>query len=98
MGEASEFFRHGSLGYSSTSTPGSFDGMELRATGWRVEPLEVDLLESSFFDDRTRFPEGTIAFDSALLMRSIPHEWRARERLTAPKAAPRLRPSFRARA
>jgi hypothetical protein len=90
LGEASEFFRHGALGYSTTGRPGSFDGMELRATGWRVEPLQVDLVESSYFDDRTRFPEGTIAFDSALLMRSVPHEWRARERLSAAQTVPRL--------
>jgi hypothetical protein len=90
LGEASEFFRHGSLGYSSTGRPGSFDGMELRATGWRVEPLAVDSVESSYFDDPARFPPGSIAFDSGLLMRSVPHEWRARERLTAQKAVPRL--------
>jgi hypothetical protein len=90
LGEASEFFRHGSLGYSSTGRPGSFDGMELRATGWRVEPLAVDLVESSYFDDPSRFPEGSIAFDSALLMRSVPHEWRARGRLIARQPLPQL--------
>jgi hypothetical protein len=34
-------------------------------------------MESSFFDDRNRFPAGSIEFDSALLMRGIKHEWRA---------------------
>jgi hypothetical protein len=97
LGEASEFFRHGSLGYSSTSRPGSFDGMELRATGWRVEPLNVDVVESSYFDDRSRFPAESIAFDSALLMRSIPHEWRARERLTARQAVPQLSHTYSVR-
>ena len=65
--------------------------MELRATGWRVEPLAVDLVESSYFDDPTRFPAGSIAFDSGLLMRSVPHEWRARGRLIARQRHPVLR-------
>jgi hypothetical protein len=91
LGEASEFFRSGSVGYSPSSN-GSFDGMELRTTGWRVEPLAVDLVESSYFDDRSRFPEGSIAFDHALLMRSVPHEWRAKDPIAARQAVPRLSP------
>jgi hypothetical protein len=57
--------------------------MELRTQNWSVEPLEVDLVESSFFDDRARFPEGSIAFDCALLMRDLAHEWHARPQLAA---------------
>jgi hypothetical protein len=57
---------------------GGFEGMELRTPGWRVEPLEVDVLESTFFGDPARFPEGSIAFDSALLMRGTPHALPAR--------------------
>jgi hypothetical protein len=79
LGAASAFFERGSLGYSSTARPGEFDGMELRCSGWRVEPVEVERVESSFFADRSRFPAGSIAFDCALLMRRIEHEWQGRE-------------------
>lgn len=78
---ASNFFAQGSLGYSATSDAGRFDGIELRCANWHVEPLLVDEVTSSFFDDRTRFPTGTIGFDCALLMRGIQHEWHGREDL-----------------
>ena len=76
-----QFFRRGSLGYSVTSDPHRLDGLELRSARWQVEPLDVDKVRSSFFDDRSRFPEGTVAFDSALLMRNIEHEWHGRNPL-----------------
>ena len=53
--------------------------MELRSFGWRVDPLAVELVESSFFADRSRFPAGSVEFDCALLMRGIHHEWHERE-------------------
>lgn len=81
LSECSEFFRRGSLGYSVTSQPGQLDGLELRTRSWRMEPLEVLRVESSFFDDRDLFPAGSIAFDSALLMRDIEHEWHTRRPL-----------------
>ena len=77
--EASEFFERGSIGYSVTSRPGEFDGLELRSLTWRVEPLAVERIETSFFEDSKRFPEGSVEFDSALLMRGIDHEWHGRE-------------------
>ena len=36
--DASEFFRHGSSGYSATRDAGRFDGMELRCEHWSVRP------------------------------------------------------------
>jgi hypothetical protein len=78
LAEASAFFERGSLGYSATSRPGEFDGLELRCSGWRVEPLAVERVESSFFDDRSLFPTGSAEFDCALLMRGVEHEWHAR--------------------
>jgi uncharacterized protein YqjF (DUF2071 family) len=73
--EASAFFQAGSLGYSATPDPTRFQGLELRCQTWNVEPLEVDEVRSSFFDDPTIFPKGSITFDCALLMRGIEHEW-----------------------
>ena len=72
---ASSFFEPGSLGYSVTRQPGRLDGIELRTEGWDVQPLEVDEVSSSYFFDRTRFPEGSVEFDCALAMRNITHEW-----------------------
>jgi len=79
--EASDFFEQGSLGWSATEQTGEFDGLELRSFDWQVAPLAVERVESSFFDDRTLFPAGSAAFDSALLMRGIDHEWHARGKL-----------------
>jgi hypothetical protein len=79
--EASDFFRGGSLGYSATGTPGIYDGLELRSFNWYVQPLAIEEVESSFFEDRTMFPPGSVEFDCALLMRKIDHEWHGKESL-----------------
>jgi hypothetical protein len=81
--DASAFFERGSLGYSATHRPGHFDGLELRSFGWRVQPLEVDVVASSYFENETLFPRGSVQFDCALLMRDIAHEWHARDQLCA---------------
>lgn len=75
LAEASAFFQGGALGYSATADPSRFQGMELSCRRWQVEPLAVATVSSSYFDDRGVFPEGSIAFDCALLMRDIEHEW-----------------------
>jgi hypothetical protein len=81
LSDASDFFLAGSLGYSATDTPGKYDGLELNCENWRVEPMNIERVESSFFDDESRFTRGSVEFDCALLMRNIPHEWRSREDL-----------------
>jgi Uncharacterized conserved protein (COG2071) len=81
--EASEFFERGSLGYSVTATPDQFDGLELRSFNWQVHPLAVEKVESSFFEDQTLFPPGSVQFDCALLMRGIDHEWHGRGMICA---------------
>jgi hypothetical protein len=80
--EASEFFRGGALGWSARPSGDEFDGLELRCDDWRVEPLTVERVESSFFGDRKLFPPGSAVFDNALLMRAIEHDWIAHGRLT----------------
>ncbi|HWD93523.1 MAG TPA: hypothetical protein VG938_14375 [Verrucomicrobiae bacterium] len=79
--EASEFFQSGALGWSSRTEKNSFDGLELRCDQWRMEPLAIEWVESSFFDDSNTFPAGSVKFDSAFLMRDIAHEWHARGQL-----------------
>ena len=77
---ASAYFEGGSVGYSTgRNGDGRLDGLELRSLGWKVEALRVERIESSFFDDVRRFPNGSIRFDCALLMRGIEHEWHERE-------------------
>ncbi len=73
--EASAFFSAGSLGYSATPDPRRFQGLELRCHRWQVEPLAISAVQSRYFDDKAVFPTGSIAFDCALLMRGIEHEW-----------------------
>jgi hypothetical protein len=85
--EASDFFKRGSLGYSVTTNPGQFDGLELRSFQWHVQPLAVETVQSSFFQSRALFPPGSVEFDCALLMRGIEHEWHGRGRLCAAEHA-----------
>lgn len=81
LDDASDFFARGSVGYSATNNPNCCDGLELHTSCWKVEPMEVQSLRSSFFGDPRLFPKGTIEFDCALLMRNIEHEWRVLPRL-----------------
>jgi hypothetical protein len=75
--EASDFFRGGSTGFSATRGSRRLDGLEMRAARWVVEPAEVRVVCSSFFDDARRFPPGSATIDCALLMRDIPVTWTA---------------------
>jgi hypothetical protein len=81
LDEASRFFEAGSLGYSATDDPNRFDGLSLHCEKWKVEPLDVRSVQSSFFNDPSRFPSGAATFDCALLMRGISHEWHAEKDL-----------------
>src|SRR5687768_8286619 len=56
--EASQFFEGGAIGYSATRDAGRYDGLELRCKTWAVQPLAVEAVRSSYFDDRMKFPEG----------------------------------------
>lgn len=70
---ASRFFEAGSLGYSPNKN--GFEGLKLKTYNWRVEPLHVTSVQSSFFEDEKLFPKGSVEFDNALLMTQIKHEW-----------------------
>ena len=82
--EASRFFELGSLGYSDTNAAGRFDGLELKCDSWDVQPLKIVDIASSYFENASRFPPGSVNFDCALLMRDIHHEWHGREDLCCP--------------
>lgn len=89
--EASAFFQTGSLGYSATPDPSRFQGLELQCRNWHVEPLEVEEVRSSFFEDESLFPKGSIEFDCALLMRGIDHEWHGKSDLCCESAPANIR-------
>lgn len=74
---ASSFFEPGSLGYSATASGRRLDGVVLRTQLWEVRPLRVQSVESSYFSEESLFPAGSIAFDCALIMRNIEHEWQS---------------------
>jgi hypothetical protein len=69
----SDFFEQGSVSYSPYKN--NFDGLELKAKNWKVSLLEAESVQSSFFEDETIFPRGSVKFDNALLMKHIDHEW-----------------------
>ena len=75
VGDASAFFESGSLGYSATASGRRLDGITLTTESWRVAPLALDRVRSSYFDDPSLFPKGSIRFDCGLVMRNIPHVW-----------------------
>jgi hypothetical protein len=81
LAAASAFFQRGALGYSSTRNGLCLDGIELAIPAWAMQPLAVSQVASSFFDDERRFPKGSVAFDSAFLMRNVSHSWHARPSL-----------------
>ncbi|MEO6313744.1 MAG: DUF2071 domain-containing protein [Chitinophagaceae bacterium] len=72
---ASAFFEAGATGYS----PGKkmFEGLTLKTFDWKVTPLLVESVRSSFFENEALFPKGSVQFDNALLMTGIEHEWHA---------------------
>ena len=74
LAEASAFFAAGSLGYSARRD-GGLEGLRLATRKWRIEPLAVEHVRSSYFADERRFPPGSVAFDCALLMRDVEHAW-----------------------
>ncbi|GAB4422032.1 MAG: DUF2071 domain-containing protein [Bacteroidia bacterium] len=73
--DASSFFERGDLGYSPNKD--KFDGLRLKAYKWEVRLLDVSHVQSSFFENPSLFPQGSVTFDNALLMTNIEHEWRS---------------------
>ena len=79
LASVSDFFEQGSLGYSPDAN--CFEGLELKTYNWSMSSLEVESVHSSFFNDRNIFPEESVVFDHALLMRNIRHEWISRKQI-----------------
>ncbi|MEP0265067.1 DUF2071 domain-containing protein [Dokdonia sp.] len=77
--EASDFFEKGAVGYSPDGN--FYDGLELKTYHWKVSPLNVIAVNSSFFGNTDIFPKGSVTFDNALLMKDIDHEWIGLQRI-----------------
>jgi hypothetical protein len=75
LAAASEFFRGGSVGYSPGRDRGRLEGLKLVSPKWRVDPLDISEVNSSWLADPVRFPSGSSEFDCALVMRDIAHRW-----------------------
>jgi putative hemolysin len=80
---ASAYHECGAVGYCPTPDGDRLAGVELATGEWRVEPLSVDSVRASFFE---QFPDDAVSFDNALLMRDIGHEWRPRRALATDAA------------
>ena len=78
---ASDFFESGAVGFSPKQNGETFEGLELKTYKWKVTPLTVTEVRSSFFEDETIFPKGSVKFDNALLMKNIEHEWKSLNRI-----------------
>ena len=81
--ETSEFLQLGNVGYSIKPDTDELEGLELRTLDWLVKPLDVTSIKSSYYDDESIFPKGSITFDHGLLMRDIRHEWHSLPSLRA---------------
>jgi hypothetical protein len=73
--EASNFFEKGSLGYSATQNASELDGILLQIENWKVVPIELDFVHTSFYEDESISPKNSIKFDHALFMQNVAHEW-----------------------
>jgi len=89
--EASAFFERGARGWSP-GRRGRLDGVAMASSVWRAEPVGVTA-RSSFYDDPSRFPPGSIELDGALLMQALPVEWRRIDATTARAEVPSVTPS-----
>jgi hypothetical protein len=74
LGDASDFFRKGDCGFSCSLRGDRVEGLQLRTLRWQMEPLTIEDQSCAFYED-SRFPAGSVSYDSALLMRGLPHEW-----------------------
>lgn len=76
LAEASRFFEVGAIGFSPDNAGDRLQGLQLRTMDWRVTPLDVAYVHSTFFAPGG--PMGADAeFDSALLMRNVACHWNA---------------------
>ena len=79
--EVSDFFKKGNIGWSSRANDNHYDTIELMTEEWNMEPLHVEESFSAFFSDTQTFPEGSVEFDNAMIMRKLKHSWVTKDEL-----------------
>jgi hypothetical protein len=75
LSDSSTYFMGGSIAYSVTHDCCRLDGMRLETVGWHVRPVVVEQIHSTFFSNSTLFPEASVCYDHALIMRNHLHQW-----------------------
>lgn len=83
LASASRFFHGDATGHSPSRHRTAFDAMRLDVEEWKVTPLACDEVQSGFFEDRHAFPDGSVVFDHALLMRRAQARWTPQKRIAA---------------
>jgi uncharacterized protein YqjF (DUF2071 family) len=73
LNAASEFFKAGATGYSPNGN--QYECLVLHTNNWKVQALEVSSVTSSYFENESIFPAGSVKFDNALLMTDVQHDW-----------------------
>lgn len=69
------FFERGDCGFSCALRGDALEGLCMRTLKWEMSPVQVQGLRSAFYENEKMFPRGSAGFDSAVVMRGIPHEW-----------------------
>ena len=79
--DVTRFFERADCGFESARGGDTLEGMRLHQQRWEMTPVALDGLHSAFYADEQRFPRGSVGFDSAVIMRGIPHYWQALDSL-----------------
>jgi Uncharacterized conserved protein (COG2071) len=74
--EASRFFQDSGIAYSPSRRRHLHEAVSLESAGWTGTPVAVEHFSSSVFDDVGRFPSGSWALDSGLVVRDLRATWR----------------------
>lgn len=75
LGEASDFFAKGAVGYSVSKDQSHFEGMELRLLEWHISPLKINHAFVRLYEDGRTLPKGSAELDCAMVMQRLKHEW-----------------------
>lgn len=71
------FFERADCGFNTTLRGDALEGQRLVQQNWDLAPVTISDLHASFFADGKRFPQGSVGFDSAVILREVPHHWQA---------------------
>lgn len=73
--DAIGFFRRGPVGYTSSGSSDCLTGVRMECESWDAQPVSIEHMTSSIFDNTEVFPMGSCTIDSGLLMRNLEARW-----------------------